>query len=184
MKLNSKNLNKIIKPALNDFFTKEIANILNDVAERNLCSRLAIHFQKYIDEFNLTDYYADAEYNRKQEGQIKTILSERMEVIAITCDLIIHSRGGFPGKDNLIALEMAKINKTDEDLNDDRIRLRALTKTSFDDIWSADDGVTHPEHVCGYVKGLYLIIDHRKRQAILEHYANGAISKEAEVISF
>ena len=183
MKLNSKNLTKIIKPALSDFFKKEITNILDDVAERNLCSRLAIYFQKYMDEFNLTDYYADTEYNRKQEGQVKTILSEEMEVIPITCDLIIHSRGKFPAKDNLIALEMAKNNKTEEDLNNDRKRLMALTKASFDGIWSTD-GIAHPEHVCGYVKGLYLIIDQKNRQAKLEHYAHGATSKDTDIISF
>ncbi len=183
MKINSKFLNRIIEPALDNFFKKEISSILDDVAERNLCARLAIHFENYMKESELNGYYADPEYNRKQEGQVKTILSGIMEVIPITCDLIIHSRGEIPGKDNLIALEMAKINKSPKDLQDDRNRLMALTKTSYDDIWS-NDGKTFPEHVCGYVKGLYLIIDHRTRQAKLESYALGALSKPTQIIDF
>jgi hypothetical protein len=41
----------------------------------------------------LYDYFVDAEYNRKQEGQLKTILNNQQRVINITCDLILHSRG-------------------------------------------------------------------------------------------
>lgn len=183
MKLNSKKLRKIIEPALNDFFSKELSSILADVSERNLCARLAMHFENRMREFGLTGYYADPEYNRKQNGLVKTIISGDYEVIQITCDLIVHSRGEIPKKDNLIAIEMAKANKPEADLMSDRNRLIALTKAPTDDIWSMD-GKTFPEHVCGYVKGLYLIIDRANRQAQLEHYANGETSKPTEVISF
>lgn len=183
MKINSKFLNRIIEPALDSFFKNELSSILSDVAERNLCARLAMHFESYMKEHGLTGYYADPEYNRKQEGQIKTILSDNMEIIQITCDLIVHSRGENPAKDNLIALEMAKINKPEQELQDDRNRLIALTKQSYDDIWS-NDGKTFPEHVCGYVKGLYLIIDYQARKAQLESYAQGSMSKPTQLISF
>lgn len=183
MKLNSKNLNRIITPALDDFFKKEISSILNDVSERNLCARLAMHFEHHMREIGLNGYYADPEYNRKQEGRVKTILSGNMEVVQITCDLIIHSRGEIPVKDNLIAIEMAKINKSSGDVLSDRQRLMALTKSSYDEIWSFD-GETLPEHVCGYIKGLYLIIDSKNRQAKVEHYAQGMESKPAEILSF
>lgn len=183
MKLNSKFLQRIIDPALNDFFRAELTSILADVAERNLCARLAMHFERHMQLNGLTGYYADAEYNRKQEGQVKTILLGKETIVPITCDLIIHSRGEIPAKDNLIALEMAKQNKPANDMQDDRDRLMALTKTSFDGIWSAD-GKTFPEHVCGYAKGLYLIIDRHKRQAGLESYYRGALSRSVETLTF
>jgi len=183
MKLNSKNLNEIIVPALDDFFKKETSSILSDVSERNLCARLAMHFENHMQKIGLNGYYADPEYNRKQEGRVKTILSGNMEIIQITCDLIIHSRGEIPMKDNLIAIEMAKINKSPEDTQSDRHRLMTLTKSSYDDVWSFD-GATFPEHVCGYVKGLYLIIDSKNRQAKVEHYAQGAPSKLIETLEF
>lgn len=183
MKLNSKNLNKIIVPALDDFFKKEVSSILDDVSERNLCARLAMHFERHMQAIGLNGYYADPEYNRKQEGRVKTILSGNMEVIQITCDLIIHSRGEIPAKDNLIAIEMAKANKSPVDDQSDRHRLMALTKSSYDDIWSYD-GKTFPEHVCGYVKGLYLIIDSRNRRAQIEHYSQGTPSKQTEILEF
>jgi len=183
MKINSKYLNQIITPALDDFFTNELSSILADVAERNLCARLAMHLENHMKAVGLVGYYADPEYNRQQEGQVKTILDGNLEVIQITCDLIVHSRGEILEQDNLIALEMAKPNKTAADMQNDRNRLIALTKSSYDDIWSYD-GKTFPEHVCGYVKGLYLIIDRNKRQAILESYAQGAVSKPPQTIVF
>ena len=79
-------------------------------SERHLCSRLAIQFEKLLPSYNLGAYYADTEYNRKQEGKIKTIVLGDMQVIKVTCDLIVHSRGE-QGRDNLIAIEMAKPNR-------------------------------------------------------------------------
>ncbi|WP_310448292.1 hypothetical protein [Thiobacillus sp.] len=183
MKINSKSLTTIIEPALDDFFKHELTSILADVSERSLCSRLALHFETHMKANGLTGYYADTEYNRKQEGEVKTILSGNMEEIQITCDMIVHSRGEIPKKDNLIALEMAKSNKSSSDMQDDRNRLMALTKTSFNGVWS-NDGKTFPEHVCGYSKGLYLIINHHKRTAELESYYRGKQSKATVSLSF
>lgn len=183
MKINAKFLNKIIDSALDDFFKIEISSILSDVAERSLCGRLAIHFENHMKAAGLVGYYADPEYNRKQEGQVKTILNGNMEIISITCDLIIHSRGENISKDNLIAIEMAKPNKTAAEMQSDRNRLMALTKASYDDVWS-NDGTAHPEHVCGYVKGIFLIVDRNTRKAQLESYAHGALSKPAQLLSF
>lgn len=183
MKINSKYLNRIFALALDDFFRIELSSILADVAERNLCSRLAMHLENHMKAAGLVGYYADSEYNRKQESQIKTILDGNFEIIQITCDLIVHSRGEIPERDNLIALEMAKPNKIATDMQNDRNRLMALTKSSFDGVWSYD-GKTFPEHVCGYVKGLYLIIDRARRQATLESYAQGAVSRPPQTIAF
>ncbi len=183
MKINAKYLNKIIAPALDDFFKQDINSIMADVSERNLCARLAMHFENQMKAVGLAGYYADPEYNRKQHGQVKTILSGNMEVISITCDLIIHSRGEIIAQDNLIAIEMAKPNKSLPEMQDDRNRLMALTKSSYDGVWS-NDGTAHPEHVCGYVKGIFLIVDRQSRQATLESYAHGTSSMPSKKIAF
>jgi hypothetical protein len=183
MHLNSKFLSKIIEPSLGDFLKNELELIESDVAERSLCARLAMYFEKHMAAQGLTGYHADAEFNRKQEGKVKTIINGQMKVVQITCDLIVHSRGKSMKNDNLIALEMAKSNKSQADLEADRDRLIALTKTSFDGVWS-NDGTTHPEHVCGYIKGLYFIIDAKKREATVESYYRGALSKAVQIIKF
>lgn len=183
MKINSEFLDSIFECALSDFFKAELSSILDDVAERNLCGRLAIHLERHMAEKGLSGYYADTEYNRKQGGLVKTILSGNMEIIPITCDLIVHSRGEILQQDNLIAIEMAKPNKVFQDFKADRKRLMALTKSSYDDIWSFD-GSALPEHVCGYVKGAYLIIDRRKREATLESYTQGYFLAPSRVIKF
>ncbi len=49
-----------------------------------------------------------------------------------------------------------------------------MTKPSYDDVWSLD-GLTMPEHVCGYELGCYLEIDVLANQMTLEKFQNGAI---------
>lgn len=183
MKITPRILDKITRSAISDFLREELSNILDDVAERNLCARLAMHFENHMKREHLKGYYADPEYNRKQGGEVKTIICGEHEVIQITCDLIIHSRGKIMGRDNLIAIEMAKPNKSSQEIRDDKNRLRALTKTSFNDTWS-NDGRTHPEHVCGYMSGLFLMIDRRSRDASLESYREGEIYGSVERMTF
>ena len=165
-------LNDIFTKTIEIFFVKELDNILKDVNERNLCGRLAIYLDNLARENNLDGYFADPEYNRKQNGQIKTILDDEMNVININCDVILHSRGNNTVQDNLIAIEMKKSNRPDEQKISDKNRLRALTKDSYDDIWSLD-GVTQPEHVCGYIFGFYMEINIRERECLFECYEKG-----------
>lgn len=154
------------------FLEDEVENIMDDVAERNLCGRLAIHMTNKLAEYNVTGYYADPEYNRKQGGQVKTILDDEMNVITIQCDLIIHSRGRNIEQDNLIAIEMKKSTRPESEKVDDRKRLRAMTKDRDDDIYSYD-GKTHPEHVCGYLLGVYMILNLAQRTCVFEYYQHG-----------
>lgn len=162
----------ISKESTDIFLGSEVENILNDVAERNLCGRLAIYMTDKLRENGITGYFADPEYNRKQNGQVKTILDNEMNVVTIQCDLIIHSRGQNIKQDNLIAIEMKKSNRPNAEKESDRKRLRALTKDSYDDIWSAD-GVALPEHVCGYILGIYMELDILSRTCLLEFYMRG-----------
>lgn len=144
--------------------------IIDNANERSLCTRLAIYLECRKRKYDLEGYYADTEYNRNQGGRIKTISGD----IRITCDLILHSRGEIVSHDNLIAVEMKKASHSTKTKNKDRQRLRALTKASFDDIWSAD-GKTLPEHVCGYEVGFLIVLDIPKEKFTVEEYRSGEL---------
>jgi len=165
-------LQSIFINAFSLFLEKENDNILMGTSERNLCARLACILETTTHAAGLTDYIADVEYNRKQGGRIKSIINDQMQEIKITTDLILHSRGKIIDPDNLIAFEMKRIDHKDSDLENDRIRLRAMTKSSFDDIWSSD-GETHPEYVCGYKIGYLAILDASNRCFHMEEYSGG-----------
>jgi hypothetical protein len=148
---------------------------LSGVSERNLCGGLAIVFSQKLLPHGFGKYHADLEYNRKQNGEIKTILDDKHTVVTINCDLIVHSRGESISHDNLIAIEMKKSNRSAAEKDSDRFRLRALTKGSYDGVWS-NNGRAHPEHVCGYKVGLYLEVNRRARRCLLEYYHRGCLS--------
>jgi hypothetical protein len=94
-------------------------------------------FRKVLDNTDYSNYYVDVDYNRNN-GKVKTIINENMQVKNINCDLIVHSRCENIHKDNLIAIEMKKSSRRKAEKDKDRNRLIALTKVSFDDVWSAD----------------------------------------------
>ena len=159
-----------------DFLKKNISLIKSDVSERSMCGALAqtilLRIQNNVEYGN---YFADVEYNRNN-GKIKTIKKNvsdmDVRVISVVCDLILHSRGKCPEQDNLIALEMKKSNRSAKEKNNDRERLACLTKDTYDDVWSYD-GRTLPEHVCGYVLGVYYEIDQKKNEILIEYYYKG-----------
>jgi hypothetical protein len=75
---------KLFRESINIFFTEEVENILNGVAERNLCGRLAIYITDKLKEYEVTGYYADTEYNRKQNGlklHDQSILLKHMAIV-------------------------------------------------------------------------------------------------------
>lgn len=164
-------LYKIFSDSIKIFLTEDIDNILSDVNERNLCARLACYLERIAKKHGINGYYADTEYNRNQ-GKVKTILEEGMEVVTINCDAILHSRGTNPRQDNLIAVEMKKSTRPQKEKDSDRKRLRALTKDSYDNVWSFD-GIALPEHVCGYVLGYYIELNSKSRTCLFEQYKKG-----------
>ncbi len=99
-------------------------------------------------------------------------MGSKEDVIRINCDLILHSRGIHPEQDNLIAIEMKKSNRPREEKERDYNRLIALTKDSFDDIWSFD-GHTLPEHVCRYILGVYYEVNIRRHMIIIRYFRKG-----------
>ena len=175
-------LRTLFYDSFQSFLRDEKENILNGTSERHLCQRLSIPLQSKADEAGLLGYFADTEYNRNFDGRVKTILDERSVVVKITCDLILHSRGVIKKHDNLIAVEMKRRERPESEKDDDRARLRALTKASYDDVWSAD-GETLPEHVCGYDLGYYLELDLKNRCFLLEEYRAGHLH-DSSVLKF
>ena len=171
-------LEDLTNEAFDVFVSSDLDNILANVSERNLCSRLGFHMNHLLHKYGLTYYFIDSEYNRKQNDLIKTILDDNLEVVTINCDLILHSRGRSVQHDNLITIEMKKSNRPRKEKEKDRKRLRALTKDGFgDDIWSGD-GKTHPEHVCNYQLGFYIELDISSRTFLFEQYERGRKQKE------
>jgi hypothetical protein len=166
----------IFDDALAAFLSAEGASLLTGVSERNTCGRLAIFIDRQMLAEGVKGYYADPEYNRKQGGKVKTIIDDEYEVIPITPDLIVHSRGEKePPLDNLVAVEAKKSDRPDAEKIADKNRLRAMTKP-LTAVWSWD-GV-HPEHVCGYMVGVYIEIDLPSRTLHLEYFKMGERTKE------
>jgi hypothetical protein len=163
---------RLFKDAFAQFLAREAEHILTGISERNLCGRLAPDLEQAASRKGLAGYIADPEYNRMQRGQVKTILDSNYEVVTVCCDLILHTRGKSIPHDNLIAIEMKKSDRPAGKKESDRKRLRAMTKASYDDVWSAD-GETHPEHVCGYILGVYLELNLQAAKFDVEFYSAG-----------
>ncbi len=169
-------LRRLFFEALDIFAIEESKNILSGTSERNLCGRLAPILERQCRNAGLHGYKADPEYNRN-DGKVKTIIDSDLQIVPITCDIILHSRGTIIEKDNLIAIEMKRLKHPEPEKQKDRMRLRAPTKASYDDIWSVD-GKTLPAHVCGYELGYLVIMDVRKKLFHLEEYVRGALFKK------
>lgn len=114
--------------------------------------------------------------------QLLKLLEDRNLIIKINCDLIVHSREECLEQDNLIAIEMKKSKRSKTSKDNDKDRLKCLTKDSFDDIW-AFDGKSLPEHVCRYIIGIYYEINYNKRQIELEYYYKGKL-ESTEIVIF
>lgn len=160
----------------NEFLQYESALILSGVSERTICGALMYYLSRGIEGTALYKYHVDIEYNRNN-GKIKTIVNGDEQVINITCDLIIHSRGENIEQDNLICIEMKKAYRPQSEKDKDRERLKALTKNTFSDTWSYD-GTTLPAHVCRYLLGVYYEIDIRNKSIKVEYYRGGEFLKE------
>ena len=161
----------------NKSFLKEEQNLFDtQVSERTLCGALMLHLHDLVkNDTSYEGYFCDVEYNRNA-GRVKTILNNKLEVISICCDLIVHSRGIHREQDNLIAIEMKKHNRKESEKEKDRQRLIALTKNSYDGFWSFD-GRELPKHVCRYALGVYYEINFRNKHVLIEYYKNGKLKE-------
>ncbi|HFK1716335.1 hypothetical protein [Bacillus cereus] len=167
---------RIFEEANRVFLQNQKNFILSGVSERALCGELMKYLNIEKDKTEFSTYHVDVEYNRNEGGKIKTIKNDKEKIINITCDIIVHSRGESKEQDNLIAIEMKKSTNTKIEKDKDKERLIALTKDTFDNIWSYD-GETFPEHVCRYMLGVYYEINLKERIVEIEYYVKGAFKK-------
>lgn len=109
-----KNVNDIIKlfeKANDRLLLKDKGLFTSNVNERTICGALMVHLHDLIkNNKSYCHYYVDVEYNRNN-GKVKAIIGENLEVIPINCDLIVHGRGENRIQDNLLAVEMKKSNR-------------------------------------------------------------------------
>lgn len=124
-------LNDVLIPALQYLYEFDYDNIKFDVSERNICARLALHMENIMRRYDarkekpfFAKYYADVEYNRMGNGNIKKYENSEHLPKEMVSDLLIQSRGEEP---NYLAVEMKKhSNYNRKKREEDRDRLRSL----------------------------------------------------------
>ena len=119
-------INDILIPSLQRLYEKDYFNIRIGVSERNICARLAHHMETIMHEKdNFRDYFADVEYNRKNDGTIKHSEGYKKVSLLMVSDLIVHKRNA---DNNLLAVEMKRWNNYDK-RKEDRDRLKSVVSS-------------------------------------------------------
>lgn len=123
-------LHDILIPSICILYKEDFSNIRFDVSERNICARLAHHMENIMREYDakngtsfFTSYYADVEYNRMGNGDMKYYEDSQKRPRYMVSDLLIQSRG-YEG--NLLAVELKKKGATKEAIDNDIKRLKSL----------------------------------------------------------
>ena len=123
-------LHDILIPSICTLYKEDFSNIRFDVSERNICARLAHHMENIMREYDaknrtsfFTSYYADVEYNRMGNGDMKYYEDSLKRPKYMVSDLLIQSRG-YEG--NLLAVELKKKGSTKKAISKDRERLKSL----------------------------------------------------------
>ena len=152
----------ILEPSIYRLYQMDFDNIRIGVSERNICARLAHHMENIMHSCSHSElfegYYADVEYNRMGNGDLKRYENSKHLPQYMVSDLLIQSRGE---PRNLLAVEMKrKSNYVNRD--NDRERLEALVSPV-------------PVHntlqcVYGTVVGAFIIYSTEK--VIVEFYEN------------
>ncbi len=143
------------------------------MSERTLCGALIYILQLTLEKNSLTNYFVDIEYNRVKNGCKKVITYDKLRK-SIVCDLIVHSRGNLIENDNLIALEMKKSYRSYKDKEDDKNRLKLLTKQ--DDYYKNSE-LTRYTSSFKYILGIYYEINIKTMHILIEFYKNGVMDE-------
>lgn len=105
-------VHEILIPSLKRLYAVDYDNIRFGVSERNICARLAHHMENLMrryDEMNgdglFGEYFADVEYNRMGNGDLKHYENSAHRPVYMVSDLLIQKRGY--GR-NLLAVEMKR----------------------------------------------------------------------------
>lgn len=167
---------RLFKEANEQFLKGEKANIKRNVSERNLCQNLANYLKDNMKKYGIEGYYADTEFDRNQ-NMVKTIINDEMKIIAIECDLIVHSRGENIQQDNLIAIEMKKATNRKK-RKEDRKRLEYMTRNTY---YNEITFQKLPRHICRYAIGIFYDINIKAQQVNLEYYEDGKLCKKEKL---
>ena len=122
-------LKRVVQNAILSFNGSERYLIKNDLSERCICARFAMHLTEALKGTEYSDYLVDVEYNRGMDGHERA--AKRIENAPITVDLIVHKRGMHCrwGFDNLICIEMKKTTDR-RGYKDDEARLMTMTDSA------------------------------------------------------
>jgi len=155
-------ISDILIPSLCMLYKVDYKNVLHNVSERNICARLAHHMEnimrQYHDSSIFQGYYADVEYNRMNDGDLKRYEDCKKRPRYMVSDLLIHSRDERP---NYLAVEM-KRKGNHQNIEEDKERLKALVKPTHE----------NPEFncVCGTLVGAF--ITYSPKEVIVEVFEN------------
>lgn len=123
---------EILIPSLKLLYAMDYDNIRFGVSERNICARLAHHMENLMrryDEVNgdgvFNDYFADVEYNRMGNGDLKHYENNEHRPVYMVSDLLIQTRGY--GR-NYLAAEM-KRKRNRRNVDEDKERLMSLVSS-------------------------------------------------------
>lgn len=123
-------LHDVLIPSICKLYKEDFSNIRFDVSERNICARLAHHMENIMREYDanngtsfFTSYFADVEYNRMGNGDMKFYEDSQKRSRYMVSDLLIQSRG-YEG--NLLAVELKKKGATKKAIANDIKRLESL----------------------------------------------------------
>jgi hypothetical protein len=146
-------LNKVIT-ALTEFYGRETYLFANDLGERTLTHRLAVHLEKQF-----AGWEVDCDYDRLGERTLRlphgTIVSTDDHLAkSIYPDIVVHQR---KVPNNLLAIELRKASNHQPPEHDQH-KLRALTDPH---LWFA------------YWIGLYLVLG--KNSVVSDVYVGGVI---------
>jgi len=151
-------INDILIPSLQQLYEKDYFNIRIGVSERNICARLAYHMETIMHESdNFRDFFADVEYNRKNDGTIKHSEGYKKVSLLMVSDLIVHKRNA---DNNLLAVEMKRWNNPKK-REHDRFRLKSVVSSPEE---GKDD--------CVYDTTLGAFIIYSTQKVLIEFYEN------------
>lgn len=158
------NLKELFWEANEAFIKNNRVLLKRRLSERCICGAFMCELNKKLEKRNWKNYHADIEFNRNEDNIkcVNYITDDGVSLKRIFTDIIAHSRGK-ESLDNLIALEMKKSNASQAEIDEDKARLRQLTKqNSYTSLCSY-----------AYLLGIYYEINLDKKEIKIEFFNNG-----------
>ena len=130
-------INDILIPAIKCLYQMDYDNIRFGVSERNICARLAHHIENIMREYDkqhddspFIGYFADVEYNRMGNGDLKHYENSAHRRQYMVSDLLIQSRGH---ERNLLAIEMNRKGNY-KGVKEDKDRLQSIVSPASNEM--------------------------------------------------